>query len=193
MGKDKPFFLGGTMVCLLPINTNTMITIYMDFMLPKSQESYDLGIEQSHILSLKCPCCSSVGNFEKHGFYERSIKIETPDNKGKLVLSISRVKCLGCGKTHALLPTWIVPYSQHLLEDQIEIIESFEKGEKIGPMNSGAESEIDLENIRYIIKQCHYFHRRSFLRTGYMRSTRFTIQGIVYITSNFKSTVFQFR
>jgi hypothetical protein len=54
-----------------------------------------------------------------HGYYHRGIKL--PDGTSRL--RICRVRCSECGKTHALLLSSIVPYSQISLSDQIDIIE----------------------------------------------------------------------
>jgi hypothetical protein len=74
---------------------------------------------------------------------------------GKKEMRILRVKCSHCHGTHALLPKWIVPYSQHLIMDQIEILRTFESGttpHQITPSNP----EINIWSIIYIIKQYQY-------------------------------------
>lgn len=45
-----------------------------------------------------------------------------------LPLIIQRVLCQSCSRSHALIPSGLVPYSQIPLEDQVSLIEAFEKG-----------------------------------------------------------------
>ena len=63
--------------------------------------------------SLTCPCCSS-SNIIRWGTYERNVIYFESDNKTltSFVLTIQRVRCKSCGKTHALLPFGIIPYKQ---------------------------------------------------------------------------------
>lgn len=82
-----------------------------------SQKYYNNCINNINFLSLSCSC-GIKGSFIKHGYYTRSIK--TP--LGLVKLKILRVKCSSCGKTHAVLLSSIVPYSQISLLDQVNII-----------------------------------------------------------------------
>ncbi|MFQ6823289.1 MAG: DUF6431 domain-containing protein [Agathobacter sp.] len=50
--------------------------------------------------------------------------MKVPD--GKLCFRICRVRCESCRKTHALLLSSMVPYSQISLKDQISVIDAFE-------------------------------------------------------------------
>jgi hypothetical protein len=82
-----------------------------------NQTVYDKYLTQIDFSSCKC-ACGAFGRFVRHGFYKRSIK--TPD--GKVKLSILRVKCKSCSKTHAILHPSIIPYSQIVLSNTIDII-----------------------------------------------------------------------
>ncbi len=52
--------------------------------------------------------CGHSGCLVRHGYYQRRLKTR----KGTIVLQILRVKCRACGRTHAILPEIVVPYSQ---------------------------------------------------------------------------------
>lgn len=68
-----------------------------------------------YIQDLKCPHCNSY-NLIKWGSYIRNLYyIEDNIIKCKTI-KISRVKCKDCGKTHALIPSFIVPYKVHALD-----------------------------------------------------------------------------
>lgn len=112
-----------------------------------TQKDYDKFLNSISIHNLPCTCNVS-GHFIKHGYYRRYIK--TPLKKVPLL--ILRVKCKHCGKTHAVFPTCIVPYSQHLLKDQLTIIQSYQKNISLVPF---MESNlcIDEANIATIIKR----------------------------------------
>ena len=52
--------------------------------------------------------CGHAGSLVRHGYYKRRLKTR----QGTIVLQILRVKCKECGRTHAILPELVVPYSQ---------------------------------------------------------------------------------
>ena len=95
-----------------------MITIYFKKINTLNQISYNNLINSLHINQITCSCGRSCCLI-KHAYYTRHIKIS---GGVKVSLSILRVKCTECGKTHAILPSIIVPYSQVTLHDHITII-----------------------------------------------------------------------
>ncbi len=56
---------------------------------------------------MRCSC-GHAGCLVRHGYYSRHLKTLL----GTIVLRILRVKCRECGRTHAILPELVVPYSQ---------------------------------------------------------------------------------
>lgn len=81
-----------------------------------TQEIYDTLIELIILSALKCPC-GNVG-FHGHGTYVRCVKLSAI----VLHLTIRRVRCPECGKTHALIPDCLIPWSQIPLETTILLI-----------------------------------------------------------------------
>lgn len=65
-----------------------------------------------------CPSCNCPGCLVKHGYYKRTVTIKGIKHR----INILRVKCKSCGKTHAILPDFIIPYFQTSLDDAILII-----------------------------------------------------------------------
>lgn len=123
-----------------------MITIFVKESNPLTQNFYNNLINTLQFHSLTCTCghsaCLSI-----HGYYTRSLK--TPE--GKLPLRICRVICSFCHRTHALLPSSVVPYSQVSTEEHIDIITSYE--DRVGwerLMNHNPY--IDESNCRHIIR-----------------------------------------
>ena len=96
-----------------------MITFYMENCNTFSQFLYDKVLSLLQIHRLICPSCGKSGCLSIHGYYERSLRTQG----GKIKLCILRLKCR-CGRTHAVLPSSIVPYSQIALSDQVLIVES---------------------------------------------------------------------
>lgn len=56
-----------------------------------------------------CPSCVFEGKLYNHGSYLRNLITE----ESSFPISIYRVKCPVCGKTHALIPDILIPYFQH--------------------------------------------------------------------------------
>lgn len=122
-----------------------MITIISDNINTFNEISYNKFLDTINYHQLSCSCGMS-GCLNKHGHYNRSIK--TSD--GIITLSILRVKCKHCGKTHAIFPQVIVPYSQILLNDHISIITAYITKASFEPIMMANEN-IDESNIGYII------------------------------------------
>ena len=98
-----------------------MITITVPFDNPLNQKIYDNLINTLQFHQLQCTCGHS-GCLTIHGYYTRSLKKDDSET----TLFICRVKCSHCGKTHALLPSQLVPYSQVSLQEQVAIISAYE-------------------------------------------------------------------
>lgn len=80
--------------------------------------------EQSPLFLLVCPYCGAKGTCRKRGSYERSL-VTFPDGKPRVVrLRIPRVQCT-CGKSHALLPDFIVPYLSYSLQMILLILSDY--------------------------------------------------------------------
>ena len=122
-----------------------MITIIADKINTLNQISYENFLNNIKYHQLSCSCGMSAC-LTKHGYYLRSVK--TSD--GIIILSILRVKCKHCGKTHAIFPHLIVPYSQILLREHISIITAYTNKTSFESIMIDIIS-IDESNIRYII------------------------------------------
>lgn len=124
-----------------------MITIVTEKIKSVSQKNYDALLENLNLNKLTCSC-GNLGDFIKHGYYNRSIK----SSDKPVVIRILRVICKRCGKTHAIFPESIVPYSQICLNDHLSIIKAYTNNESFEPIM--VENElIDENNIKYIITQ----------------------------------------
>ena len=82
------------------------------------------SLKQSPLFLLVCPYCGAKGACKKRGSYERSL-VTFPDGKPQVVrLRIPRVQCT-CGKSHALLPDFIVPYLSYSLPTILHILSDY--------------------------------------------------------------------
>ena len=82
------------------------------------------SLKQSPLFLLVCPYCGAKGTCKKRGSYERSL-VTFPDGKPQVVrLRIPRVQCT-CGKSHALLPDFIVPYLSYSLPTILHILSDY--------------------------------------------------------------------
>lgn len=128
---------------MITLNTNINNTL--------TQKIYNQLIAGLQFHQMTCTCGHS-GSLSVHGYYMRSLKVP----EGKLRLRICRVICSCCGRTHALLPSVIVPYSQIPLQEQVEIISAYETSHSLESVMSRNPS-IDESNCAYIIRQ-YYRH-----------------------------------
>lgn len=71
--------------------------------------------EQLNITSIKCPNCES-SEYEYYGSYIRNILYLEKEKLIEKTIKIKRIRCQGCGKTHAIIPDFIIPYKQHELK-----------------------------------------------------------------------------
>lgn len=139
-----------------------MITITVPFDKPLNQNTYDNLINTLQFHRLQCTCGHS-GCLTIHGYYTRSLKEEDSE----ITLSVCRVKCSHCGKTHALLPSQLVPYSRVSLQDQVSIISAYEDSGDFEQIMEGTPS-IDENLIASIIKRyiTHWMQKIRSFRIG---------------------------
>jgi glutaredoxin len=58
-----------------------------------------------------CPHCKARGSLDAHDSYRRNIIYLKDDAAAEARITIRRLACRSCDKTHALLPEGLVPYS----------------------------------------------------------------------------------
>lgn len=95
-----------------------MITLIYENDNPVTQDTYDNIMSQIDLLTLECPSCHHTGNLIKHAKYNRTFRV----SDSIITIKIVRVLCKECGHTHAILLCDFVPYSQILIDDQLDIM-----------------------------------------------------------------------
>lgn len=128
-----------------------MITIFDGNCNPISQSFYDSVLNHLPFHRLTCSCGHS-GCLSVHGYYTRSVKI----GFNSIKLRICRVRCSECGKTHALLLSTLVPYSQIPLSAQQKICIRYESGTFVYRVCDETPS-VDENNVKSVIR--NYRHK----------------------------------
>lgn len=160
---------------------NAMITILVQDCNLISQSFYDSVINRIQFHQLTCTCghsaCMTI-----HGYYYRSVKLPV----GTFRLHICRVRCSECGRTHALLLSSIVPYSQICTYDQQQICIAYEQ--QLSPSSvCDSNPEIDENNVKSVLR--NYRHRWREM----LKSLRISLsQSITLIRSCFANYSAQF-
>ena len=101
-----------------------MITFETERDFEISQASYEACLKRLPFQQMRCPC-GNTGALVRYGSSVRRVKIggrEAP-------LTISRLKCKVCNRTHAVLPSFIVPYSRVTVWEQVEILRGLQSGQ----------------------------------------------------------------
>lgn len=125
---------------------NAMITIPVQNCNLISQSFYDSVINRIQFHQITCTCghsaCMTI-----HGYYQRSVKLPAGTSR----LRICRVRCSQCGKTHALLLSSIVPYSQIRTCNQQQICIAFEQHLSTASV-CDSNPEIDGNNVKSVLR-----------------------------------------
>lgn len=108
-----------------------MVTAYLGKTIEEYRQNYLVYLSQKEF---KCPLCN--GSTHSHGSYPRKVKI---DGNRKEKLLIERVKCILCGKTHAILPDFIAPYRHYPATEIESVIEVADAGVKAEQIETPAE------------------------------------------------------
>lgn len=91
----------------------------------KITDIFDIYRNSFDFINLECPHCRS-DKLIKWGSYKRIIYYLDNNILKCISLEIKRVKCLKCNKTHALIPEYIIPYKQPLLDIILLSIDNYE-------------------------------------------------------------------
>lgn len=113
-----------------------------------------------------CRHCGYAGNLHRHASYHRTIICKEITTSVK----IQRVICPNCNKTHALIPSDIIPYFQHTLETILNLLELI---------------KIKKDSYSKVIKEFKNFNLSLDLGHLYLYIKRFT--------SNLDKTTYYFR
>ena len=100
---------------------NTFSKIYKNNFSFTQENVQDIMPNVSDI-NCKCPKCKAKSNFYYHGSYIRNISFINDNGVFDCKVSVNRAICNSCGSTHALLPSFIVPYKIFSCESILFVI-----------------------------------------------------------------------
>lgn len=106
-----------------------MIMIFITVAIELLNEYYDRFLESRELkkaLKNWACTCGRTGGMHRFGGYVRPYVA----NGQTEILWVQRIRCSYCGKTHALLPAHLVPYSRNPAEVQMQIILAMGQKEK---------------------------------------------------------------
>ena len=127
--------------------TRIMITVLFLSDKSFSDNLYYTFLQSLNLFAIECTC-HKKGCLIFYGWYKRKVKLPSK----LLTLSIQRVRCRECGRTHALIPSVLVPYSQITLKDQQDILILAESG--LPPAEVLERNpRVDENNAKHIIRQ----------------------------------------
>ena len=95
---------------------------------------------------LQCPICG--GRCHCHGWYRRWVY----DGSERAQVSILRVICLNCGRTHAVVPDFIRPYGRHSQQVREKAVIAV-LTTSTSPEKAGQASFVDAETVRRWVKE----------------------------------------
>lgn len=133
---------------------------------------YIEAIQKINFNQIKC-CQKSGGSFCIHGYYCRHLKI-----KGELLnISIVRIKCEYCGKTHAIFFNDFIPYSifntyegQKILMNDIDEEFSYEVIERMKRIKIKIMTKLSIMGLRIdydvptLLEESIHFNHAHFLQ-----------------------------
>jgi len=72
-----------------------------------------------------CPACGAKHSCSSHGSYERCMITIVGQTRKEVTVSINRVICSSCRKTHALLPDFLIPFASYSLKFVLHVLKAY--------------------------------------------------------------------
>lgn len=179
-------YLIPTAMSLLTTGNNDMITVLVKDFNTFTQEFYNSVIFNLPLHKLECSACSHSACLTIHGYYVRFVI--TPD--GKVPLNICRVMCSECGRTHALLLSSLVAYSQIPVETQRAIAVCYEDDSNRSELCISGDG-IDENNVKSVIRRYVRFWRERLHAVGVSLRSIHDLVSICF--SNYSTQFMQIR
>jgi transposase-like protein len=79
----------------------------------------------------RCPNCGASHHLVYYSDYHRSLT-EYNDSIDDQEIVIPRYQCLSCGKTHAILPSPLIPYARYSLDFMCRVLLTYSQRNKLG-------------------------------------------------------------
>ena len=166
--KDRTLIFPRSRSCPVPLiqksktllKDRIMITIYFKDCNGFSQDSYNDMLKRLPLHQLECSC-KKRGCLTRYGHYMRKIMFFAVLTD----LIVQRLRCTECHRTHALIPSILVPYSRIPREDQQEILYCCEKGLSLIKVLE-RNPLVDENNVKHIVRQFRKHWKERILSIG---------------------------
>ena len=99
-------------------------------------------------VSVPCPKCGKSHLNPIQSTYQRNIVFKIKNLLIKLKINVKRVKCSNCGSTHALLPSFCVPFKQYSKETILDIAS---KADEESTQKVADDLNIDSKQVRRFV------------------------------------------
>lgn len=97
---------------VIPINIIESIKIYISSLLEPTYK----------FVSVPCPKCAKTHLIPMESTYQRNVIFKIENILLKFKICVPRLKCSNCGSTHAVLPSFCVPFKQYSKQAILEIV-----------------------------------------------------------------------
>lgn len=140
-----------------------MIVAYLGSTLKGYCEKFQEYLDK---LRLVCPICGEGVHI--HGYYNRKLNF----GEDKVSIKILRVKCIGCNRTHAVIPDFVSPRKHFSAAEREAVIEERENGIPIERIESAA-------SVSTVKRWISEFERKSTEILGVLGSMLFKVCGTI--------------
>jgi transposase len=100
-----------------------------------------------------CPNCNAQGKVKNHGSYLRNYIYPDNDKSTCIKITVNRVRCTSCDKTHAVLPLTVVPNSVFSIMFIAVVMKDYLKRKFSSIESLATHYQISLSSIKRIIKR----------------------------------------
>lgn len=109
-----------------------MIRLFLNlckyFQLTKSNNDHQICLsyaDNANVDIIPCPHCSSMANYHGCGSYTRTLICYTSGHVERHEITVTRIECASCERSHALLAPVIIPYSPFSFHFIISLLYDF--------------------------------------------------------------------
>lgn len=92
-------------------------------------ELYKKAMSHLQFQQLECPYCGEKGKFKRHGKYSRYVVEWIEGQRHCSSISVIRFRCGNCRKTHAYLPSFLIPYTSYGMCFVLTVLIQYFKGD----------------------------------------------------------------
>lgn len=100
----------------------TAIVIKLNQLNISDQQLFDHAISSFKTSKCSCPGCGALGHMSYFSSYRRDLISVSEGKRVEASLTVPRFRCISCGRTHAILPDVLIPFSSYSLRFIIAVL-----------------------------------------------------------------------